>query len=311
MTGQSNAVVMCADSGYLPYALFLAWQIRTRSLRQDFDVIITSTEPISVPDSLQGFGIEVRQVDPGKELDDLPLIGLPATSYLRLFLPKLLGGRYQRLLYLDCDMWFDGGDLGRLMRLDLGGLAVGAVRDAPQIMTPSVANSEYFEMGLPNGPYYNAGLLLIDTAAYVEQRCLERMLAVAKDHPAAVTKMDQSLINLALRGELAELSPVWNWGINERQRIWTDDHPIRIRHFIGTLKPWHERASMLSARWREGYKEFFEAYLPEAVAQAGPDLGPKPAGLSVLYGLIRDQVKFGPRIARFLARFKNEWDVLT
>jgi lipopolysaccharide biosynthesis glycosyltransferase len=184
--------------------------------------------------------------------------------YLRLLLPEILPG-YRRILYLDSDI-VPAGPVGGVLRADLRGQAVGAVRDVQQWRTPRRSPSEFRFVGLPPERYMNSGVLLFDTERWCKEGWTRACIESARDPrlAKAMLRNDQSAINLALRGQWTELSPVWNWQWTEATRYFADDAGARLNHFIGPRKPW--RTSTLPPRFTSGYAPFLQRFFPDAPA---------------------------------------------
>ena len=98
-------------------------------------------------------------------------------AYLRLALPAAFAGAYRRLLYLDADVFVQGGDFGALLGVDIGPHALAAVRDNIQWRTPGRRPDAFRRLGLGPAPFFNSGVLLIDVAAFNAQDVLARCLA--------------------------------------------------------------------------------------------------------------------------------------
>jgi hypothetical protein len=301
------AVALTCDAAYLPWALHLARQIVLASPARDFDVLIVSAQPLALPDWAAQAGIRNLVSDALENGPNLPTRWLPNSTYLRLYLARDLANRYRRILYLDCDMFFEGGDLSRLLRIDLGRHPLAAVQDVMCMVIPNHHGVELRAIGAPPSRTMNAGLLLIDTAAWNADRVLERCLDLGTTKPEIFVKHDQALLNGVFQGAFAELSPVWNWQLNQRFPLLSRRFPARIRHFIGPDKPWKDPAGKLEARIRLAYAEFVRAIMPEAPLVQGPV--PPLVPLDVLARHVLDQYRMRKQLEGQLARFRNEWDV--
>lgn len=298
------AVVMAVDAAYAPFAAVLADSIVRHHPARDFDICLCSPDELDLPADLRALGLRSIRL-PGAN----PYAGGPhqsrhgAETYLRLLLPGLLAAEYDRLLYLDSDILCGGAGIGRLLRADLGGHWLGAVRDNTQWRTPARRNPEFRAAGLPALPYFNAGVLLVDTAAWVAAEVEGQALRLFRDRPAAMTRHDQSLLNLIAGGRWAEMSPVWNWQYTWSSRFFADLADPRLVHFIGPRKPWKDEARALPARFRAPYAAMAGQW-PGQPALAGLD----PAGPAWPPGLGRMFLKHwwsAARMRAYLARFPD------
>ncbi len=195
------AVVMACDAAYAPFATALADQIDRAHPGREFDICLASAAPFDLPESLSPLRMRRIALSEGN-----PFAGGPhqsrhgAETFLRLLLPRMLAQDYDRLLYLDSDIWHEGGGIERLMAADLGSSVLGAVRDNTQWRTPGRRNPEMQALGLPGWPYFNAGVLLIDTAAWGAAGMEQRLVTLWREKGAAMARHDQSLLNVALEG---------------------------------------------------------------------------------------------------------------
>jgi lipopolysaccharide biosynthesis glycosyltransferase len=182
----------------------------------------------------------------GEPVDSLPLrySYTTRTTFLRLLLPDLLPASCERVLYLDPDVLVSR-DPSELWSLDLGGMVLAAATEmyAPVVSCDNGLGS-YRELGLdPGTPYFNAGVLVIDTGRWRGQgigtAAIEHVRRFRPYH------QDQDGLNAAVAGRFRELHPSWNvsryWDREERRRGVFADLPAeaRILHFLGPDKPWH------------------------------------------------------------------------
>lgn len=303
---QRHAIVMACDAGYAPYAMVLARTIRAQHPGAGFDICLFSEAALELPDALRA--LDVRT---GVLAAPNPFQGGPhqsrhgAAAYLRLMIPGLVAGRYDRVLYLDSDILCTGPGLDRLMAADMGGAWLAAVRDNLQWRTPGRPMPEFRALGRPSRPYLNSGVLLIDVAGWQAAGVEARARALFAEHGAALTRHDQSILNLIADGDWAEMSPVWNWQYTWVSRFFADLADPRLVHFIGSRKPWKDRAGHLPARYRAPYA---------AMAAEWPGLAVAPAGVAGWPAdLRRSLVKHWlavPRMQAYLARFDDPFRLL-
>ncbi len=305
--GFDCAILLSCDSRYLPYVLHLARQLLVHCPKRQFDILIGSEEALDPPDWALREGLRFVQAPAGMMPDDLPLKRLPRATYLKLAFPALLAGQYRRMLCLDADVFMEGGDIDRLLRLPMGDHAVAASRDTLQFLEPGFHAQEYRALGWPAAPYLNGGVLLIDCAAWQRTGLYDRCLAVARETPEAMHLHDQSMLNVALRGRFAELSPAWNWQWNQSMPFVPRAFPVRFRHFLGNKKPWADRQEAYDTRFRDSYAAFFRDFLPEMADTLPPPPEPRLIALDLL---VRDLIRHGKRrkiFAHGLGRFRDEW----
>jgi lipopolysaccharide biosynthesis glycosyltransferase len=186
-------------------------------------------------------------------------------SWLRLFLPDLLSN-VDRLIYLDADVLVRA-DLGALWTESSGGAAISAVRDYlfPTFSTglPHAVSALGVE---PDTPYFNAGVLLLDLAAWRRDLLTERAIDFVRIHGDTVRFADQDALNAVTAGLVHELDPRWNvqLGMGSARAVlehlrtpdelFTGAGTLRARaaiiHFTA-FKPW-QAEGLRASRWSIG-----------------------------------------------------------
>jgi lipopolysaccharide biosynthesis glycosyltransferase len=197
----------------------------------------------------------------------LPLRGRARPiMYARLVAPGLLANRCARVLYLDADM-LALGPPEELWTTELGPYVCACCQD---LAVPTVASGmairEFSTLGLsPGTPYFNAGVMLIDTARWRAEAVGERAVAYLAAHANAVNLFDQEALNVALAGRWQRTSYRWNLIASVAGRSFLATNPDQrgdyeaslrepcIVHFAGTLKPWLN--PFLHGRWSELYRD--------------------------------------------------------
>jgi len=184
--------------------------------------------------SLSGNNVHVKFVDIG-EFSDYPVYALfDRPVYWRLIAPYVVST--SQVLFLDADTLVRD-DLSDLFDMDLTGRTLGACQDYLASLADGVNN--YAALGLdPDAPYFNAGVLLIDTDKYIRNNIAERVHETvfrnARHLIAYDTwpQHDQYGLNVALYGDWYMMPRVYNYG-SELPYLST----AKIVHFIGNGKP--------------------------------------------------------------------------
>jgi Glycosyl transferase family 8 len=303
------AVALCCDRNYLPLALFVIRQIAFHCPERQFDFVIAASDVEALPDWAVALGVHLHRPGVVPNVGNTKRFGGSLVSLHRLLLAQELGGRYRRILYLDCDVFVEGGDFGRLLEVNLGPHPLGAVRDVPHLYEAGFHAREFRAAGLPALPYLNSGLLLIDTAAFEAQGVRERCWESATKYPQAMVLADQSLLNLALQGKFAELAPAWNWQGNFRFPLVPYRYPVFLRHFVGPTKPDRDAKGLLEARFRQAYADFFRLHFPERLAGLPPPVDPGPMPFMKAAHLVLRHLQAQKLMAEGLARFGDPFDV--
>jgi lipopolysaccharide biosynthesis glycosyltransferase len=224
--------------------------------------------------------------------------------FRRLFLDDILPAHFERIVTVDSDMLIVRPGLKRLESFDLGDKPLAAAYDMIFLMDfKGDALARQFQrsrraLGLAlDTPYFNAGLMAIDRAAWRAEKLTERVTKALRDEPERYPFMEQDALNAALKGDFMALSPRFNFMgdfflLDLEPRL----EPI-VLHFVNAPKPWE------LGLWR-GEARFAEAYQAWFAASPWPDLAQPPAAPQwrrtrpPLTPLRRD---FAKRLSTFLA----------
>ncbi len=307
----SRAVMFACDGVYAAFAFHAAAQIAELHPDRDFDICLVSSEDrLETPPGLERHGLRLCHVTAPGMFDGLRLDpGRTPVVYLRLALPAAFADDYARMLYLDADVFIQGGDFGALMGVDLGPHFVGAVRDNTQWRTPGRRAEQFKRLGLPATRYFNAGVMLIDVAGWNASGLLDRCVALGRANREVMIRHDQNLLNSVLAGDWAELSPVWNWQYTWASRMFEAMADANVVHFIGPKKPWKHDGGEIPLRFRRAYRGFLAEHFPDA-PQVGPDGVPPMENAAFLRrSLVKHLVSAG-RMSAYLARFPDELTVI-
>ena len=122
------AVVFAADGNYLRFAAFAAAQIAGAARRSGASTSASARRRSAAPAAGLG-GLGVRHLPGRHRRRSSPGCGLDPrrteAAYLRLALPAAFAGEYRRLLYLDADVFVQGGDFAALLDVDIGAASAG------------------------------------------------------------------------------------------------------------------------------------------------------------------------------------------
>ncbi len=298
----ANAVVICCDENYLPISCFLADQIANQSPDRNFDILIASPETLPLPAALREKGVAFLHMETGEELVGLKSSHLPHSTYLRLWLPDLLADRYARVLYLDADMYLEGGSLSDLFAVEMFGRPVAAVRDMQQWQRPNKHMREFRVAGLEPAAYFNGGLELFDTRSYRDNGILDACLRYGKSRPDALFHHDQSLLNIVLHKNWTELSPMWNWQYAAKRPLFGCSLPLQISHMAGALKPWSDPRGICPPRYWAQMQPYIARHFPD-----WPVIGPiAPHEHRLRRRFLRNAVEhllITPVMNRYIGRF--------
>jgi lipopolysaccharide biosynthesis glycosyltransferase len=175
---------------------------------------------------------------------------LTLAAYFRIFIPDLLPAAAKRAIYLDSDLIVTGS-LRALWTADLGGRALGAVRDPVRIQRD--LEDRYVKLGLPpHAHYFNSGVLLLDLEKWRAQGISARVAQFAIDHPEKLSWADQDALNFVLHDDYQALPMEWNLqrrmchmlprelGLSVPDYLRLRRRP-KVVHFTEATKPWSHR----------------------------------------------------------------------
>jgi lipopolysaccharide biosynthesis glycosyltransferase len=197
--------------------------------------------------------------------------------FRRLFLDEILPTHIQRIVTMDSDMLIVRSGLERLKNFDLGGRPLAAAYDMIFLMDfKGDALARQFQrsrrtLGLAlHTPYFNAGLMAIDRAAWRAEKLTERVTKALRDEPELYPFMEQDALNAALKGSFAPLSPRFNFMGDFFLLDLEGSLEPMVLHFVNAPKPWELDSWRGEARFAENYRAWF-------AASPWPELAKAPA----------------------------------
>jgi len=169
---------------------------------------ITDTEREEIRQFVHNNKSEVSFYD----IADIDLTGLviPANShftiaaYYRLFFAALVPPAVEKLLYLDTDIVVVG-NLADLYATEFNEQVAAAV---PELNTPVKTHPR---LGiLEEGAYFNSGVLLINMAAWKQQKVTEKTLEFLHNNPDKIVFVDQDALNATIYKNYKKLDNRFN-----------------------------------------------------------------------------------------------------
>lgn len=176
---------------------------------------------------------------------------IPITSYARLFSGSILPVQIDKILYIDCDIMFNGPIKG-LFNLDLKNSLVCGVLD------PLISSTYKKEINISvNEPYINAGVLLVSLCHWRREKLEQKFIDFLVANKGNVHHHDQGIINAVCANRKMILPPQFNVMSNSFCYPWKYLHGINnpfytkeeydraltnpiIIHFTGAIlgRPW-------------------------------------------------------------------------
>ncbi|MEL6608445.1 MAG: glycosyltransferase family 8 protein [Pseudomonadota bacterium] len=152
---------------------------------------------------------------------------LSSATLARCFMGSVLPQSCKRVVYLDTDVLVTR-PLNALFDLDLDGAVIAGVPDVLDHLA---------DLGIAQGDYINAGVLLVDLEAWRAQDIEKDILDIFSAQDARLLYHDQCAINLALRGKIRPLPGHYNHFHVVKPGHSGDVLPS-IFHCTGSPKPW-------------------------------------------------------------------------
>lgn len=129
---------------------------------------------------------------------------ISVTSYARLFAESILPASIDKVLYIDCDIIFNG-KIDGLFDMNLGNSLVGGVLD------PLLSRTYKKEINISEDePYINAGILLIPLKRWRDEHIEQRFVDFLVANRGKVHHHDQGIINAVCKGKKTILPPQFN-----------------------------------------------------------------------------------------------------
>jgi len=269
-----NAIAFCADRKFFPYASVAILSLLENGGCEDIPIFFFADH--FEKEDIENFD-RLCSSAPGRlhlvELNHENLKGLPSVrhmsraTFIRLWVPEILRS-FGKILYLDSDILVVS-ELSSVFETELQGKCVAAVRD---LVGEKTCKIHFFRSG--HKAYFNAGVLLIDTAQWRHTQISEKVLKLARnddEREKLSAYADPCLLNFIIRGDFVELDKTFNWltfepkgcsaGLLELAPTPTPENlrEAKILHFVGGGKPWMP-SSTLGKIW----------LVYEAVAQRSP-----------------------------------------
>ncbi|MBD2444362.1 glycosyltransferase family 8 protein [Dolichospermum sp. FACHB-1091] len=192
---------------------------------------------------------------------------LTIEAYYRLLIPELLPQKFEKAIYLDCDLVVNG-DINQLWEIDLGDKYLLA---APDIWIHSVSAHNgllnYQQLGIKDKhtKYFNTGVLVINVKKWRDEEFLKNATEYLKQNKEYIRFADQDILNGLLIEKWGQLDPQWNvtpgiyeyssWEVSPfLENVYNSliNKPY-ITHFASAAKPWNSRNAI--------FKEYFYHYI--------------------------------------------------
>ena len=252
MKSKSLGIVLASDANYLPYVWPLIRDLKSMlsycpPITLMFDGEVENTQDLQ--NLCSRLNIELRVIDISEELND-PYLNtiryLTRATFARLFAVKYLKPDFDRILYLDIDILIVR-DFSFIFYLEMT-QTIAAVPENFDSMAKAFGTHDF--------SYFNAGVLLINTQRWEDEKISEQCIQAIRDK-GPFNCQDQDALNLVFENRWQVLPPTSNVMVS------TYDHSLdlpqlnqpAIVHFIGEHKPWK------NVKWTRWHKIWIERNL--------------------------------------------------
>jgi len=258
------AVVTACDDAYcLPACVLLHSLGTSAGMPRDTPIIVLATSlsdesALALKDAAKraDLNVDLRSADQADSFG-ADEGRFPRAAYVRWSVAEMCGD-FDRIVYLDSDTVVLG-PIDELLEARLEPHHVGAVIDYFYPTIASAPGLRRFSNNvlLPNAPYFNAGVLLIDVAWWRYQQIGQRAGNFVVRFRDELELPDQDALNAVLYNAWCPLDPRWNacpafiareivsrhaelshLGSAGLERIEETESAACILHFVGSRKPW-------------------------------------------------------------------------
>ncbi|HEV8037021.1 glycosyltransferase family 8 protein, partial [Yoonia sp.] len=220
-TKNENAVVFCCDESHLPMAYFVANQIHEVEKDRKFDIIICVPSEVPVPNYIDPHVAKIVRLDVA-ELAGITLQRkwISTATFYRILLPTVFHGTYQKLLYLDTDVYLRRPGIQSLFNEVKINTPLAACLEPSQYVlrrqdkAQQTTKKRIALLGGRDKTYFNAGLLLIEPEAFLKMDGINRFWRAYEENIDVISEFgeqDQGALNKAFADEIFQISPLFNW----------------------------------------------------------------------------------------------------
>ncbi len=235
-------IFFSTDDNYIPYLdVAIASLIDNASKEYAYRIIVLNTglqpENIAKVRLRERCGFAIEFVDISKHLENIKshfkdVYHFSVVTYYRLFIASLFPG-YDKIVYLDSDLVVLG-DISRLYNTPIGENILAA---APEQFVQNTAEFRLYAeraLGVDPDGYVNAGVLLINLAAFRENKIEEKFVELITKYNFDLLDPDQAYLNYLCQGKIYMLPNGWN---KEPMPLACDGEK-NIVHYALYKKPW-------------------------------------------------------------------------
>ncbi|MBY0382760.1 MAG: glycosyltransferase family 8 protein [Xanthobacteraceae bacterium] len=235
MTIAGMHIVSSTDDGYFEHFcgfLHSAWLYNPGANFYLLDTGISPGNLNALAAYAQARHIKLSIVSAGEQIANALPNYRKRYAFGRIFIPELLP-HLTRAIYMDCDMTVTGG-LTDLFETDLKSRPAAVCLDSIQMTIDNETRIQGIDY---KGAYFNSGMMVMDLSRWRKEGIAQKVLSFARKNPDKLPYMDQSAINVVLRGRVKILDKKWNFfNLDDVDQI--DISDIRVVHHTNNERPW-------------------------------------------------------------------------
>ncbi|MEM0986813.1 MAG: glycosyltransferase [Pseudomonadota bacterium] len=260
MSNAKTLILTASDAKFLPAAccqIMSASQWLPSGESADLRVICCDVSDADVRDAYAFF--DKHKVDAEIVEPDVDALGIkvlqsrwPRAAYLRLYLDRVFGDDYKRLIYFDADTRVVA-PLDGLLSAELRGHPAAAVHDYIYYVSGNIQPRRQ-KIGLGRyAPYLQSGVMVFDWPKTLSMNILGKARGLIETSPDRFNSCpDQDALNAALEDRWAPLDPRWN--MHELYLMHGQKYRPYITHFT-SAKPWSRYRQDIWQNAAQWYRE--------------------------------------------------------
>jgi len=267
-------IVFITDNNYvLPTGVAITSLVLNKKPETVYQIYVIVTENVTAENKTRlincgGIKAQVKLIERDASiLNEFTVPGhyVPPCDLLKFNIPGLLP-QYDKILYLDGDILVKG-DLSELYCNDVSGAYLGAVSDMPAVVVYGFLE----RLGIAH--YFNAGVMLLNSARMRQEGFEEKLYHIKKQNPDYVC-MDQDVFNIAVQDKVIFFPVKYNvmlynllypacGGITKINEYFGTSYEsfnallkdAVIVHLTNDFKPWKYKDVVMHKEWMSYFKK--------------------------------------------------------
>lgn len=186
-------------------------------------------------------------------------------TYYRLFMEDYLDSSDDFYLYLDADVICIKDPLDYFRKLTDVMIKKNLTISAMKHSDIPINDKRILELGIAQGQYFNAGVMLINYSEWKKLNIKEKARHIIEEKNELLILWDQDVLNMIFNKNYIEMINLYNYRMNlldfsKSEQKFIDDHVFLI-HYYGKSKPWTIRGIGfgVSEYYQKNYRKIFSS----------------------------------------------------